>query len=120
MRLVIVVAASAALSVSAFAQPAGTGGSPPTPTPPASSQPSNNPSPTPTEPAGGQSSNTPAPNKRSECRKEARDQNLSGPDLRDHMQICIMEARLNCLKQAVAQKVRGRFRREGFIRRCMG
>jgi hypothetical protein len=120
MRFVIVVAASTALSVSAFAQPAGTGGSPPTSTPPASSQPSNNPAPTPTESAGGQSSNSPTPNKYAECRKEARDQNLSGPDLRDHMQICMLEARLNCLKQAVAQKVRAGRPRRRFMRRCMG
>lgn len=120
MRFVIVVATSAALSVSAFAQPAETGGSPPTPTPPASSQPSNNPAPTPTGPAGGQSSNNPAPNKYAECRKKARDQNLSGADLRDHMQICILEARLNCLKQAVDQKVRAGRPRRQFMRRCMG
>ena len=117
MRFVIVVVASAALSVSAFAQPAGTGGSPPPTTPPVSTQP--NPAPNPTEPAGGQSSNTPT-SKYAECRKEARAQNLRGPDLRDHMQICMLEARLNCLKEAVAQKVRPGFPRRRFMRRCMG
>jgi len=119
MRFVIIVAASAALTMSAFAQPAGTGGAPPTSTPPASSQPSNNPAPTPTEPAGGQSA-TPTSSKHGECRKAARDQNLSGPDLRDHMQICMLEARLNCLKQAVDQKVRAGRPRRRFMRRCMG
>jgi Subtilase family len=42
-----------------------------------------------------------------------------GADLRDYAVVCLAEARLSCLKQAVAQKVRGPERRD-FMGRCLG
>ncbi|SDR49931.1 hypothetical protein SAMN05444161_4745 [Rhizobiales bacterium GAS191] len=56
--------------------------------------------------------------RRSTCRKNA-DQSLKGPDLVDAVQICMAEARLNCLKQAVADKVQGK-KREAFMSTCSG
>jgi hypothetical protein len=43
---------------------------------------------------------------------------LQGQDRKDQMQLCLEEARLDCLKQAIAQKVIGRERRD-FIKTCM-
>ena len=56
--------------------------------------------------------------RRSTCRKSA-DQSLKGQDLIDAVQICMAEARLNCLKQAVADKVQGK-KREAFMSTCSG
>src|SRR5271169_2733546 len=56
--------------------------------------------------------------RRSACRQNA-DQSLKGPDLIDALQICMLETRLNCLKQAVGDKVRGK-KREAFMNTCNG
>ena len=56
--------------------------------------------------------------RRSTCRKSA-DQSLKGPDLVDAVEICMAEARLNCLKQAVADKVQGK-KRAAFMSTCSG
>ncbi len=56
--------------------------------------------------------------RRAACRKSV-DQDLKGPDLNDAIQVCVAEARLNCLKQAVADKVRGK-KREAFMSTCGG
>jgi hypothetical protein len=56
--------------------------------------------------------------RRSTCRQKA-DQSLKGQDLIDEMQICMAEARLSCLKQAVGDKVRGK-QREAFMSKCSG
>ena len=50
------------------------------------------------------------------CRTSA--QALQGQDRKDQMQLCLAQARLDCLKQAIAQKVVGPQRR-GFIKTCM-
>jgi hypothetical protein len=50
------------------------------------------------------------------CRTSA--QALQGQDRSDQMQLCLEEARLDCLKQAIAQKVVGPQRRD-FIKTCM-
>jgi hypothetical protein len=65
----------------------------------------------------------PAPNpgevlRRTTCRQNA-DQSLKGPDFADAVLICMAEARLNCLKQAVSDKVRGK-QREAFMSTCSG
>ncbi len=57
--------------------------------------------------------------KRRVCQQEGRAKNLRGPNLADHVAICLQEARLTCLKQAVEQKVRGAARRD-FISKCLG
>jgi hypothetical protein len=46
-------------------------------------------------------------------------QNLQGQDRRDQMQLCMAEARLDCLKQAIDQKIVGEGRKT-FIRSCVG
>ena len=43
---------------------------------------------------------------------------LKGQDKRDQMQLCMAQARLDCLKQAIDQKVVGPQRRD-FLRSCM-
>jgi hypothetical protein len=43
---------------------------------------------------------------------------MRGPDLQDAVQVCVAEAHLDCLKQAVAAKARGPQRRS-FIETCM-
>jgi hypothetical protein len=67
------------------------------------------------------SNNTGAPEpvptgKRMTCRNSA--QALQGQDKRDQMQLCMEQARLDCLKQAIAKKVIGPQRRD-FIKTCM-
>jgi hypothetical protein len=57
--------------------------------------------------------------KRFECRQRLRSQGLRGEELRNQVGICAAEARLNCAKQAAAQRV-GRFERRDFMDRCMG
>jgi hypothetical protein len=44
---------------------------------------------------------------------------MRGPELRDYSVVCLAEARLTCLKQAVAQKVRGPDRKD-FMGKCLG
>lgn len=44
---------------------------------------------------------------------------LKGQDKRDQLQLCLAQARLDCLKQAIDQKVVGEARRS-FIKTCVG
>jgi hypothetical protein len=46
-------------------------------------------------------------------------QNLNGQDKRDQMQLCMAQARLDCLKQAIDQKVVGE-PRKNLIKTCVG
>jgi Spy/CpxP family protein refolding chaperone len=45
-------------------------------------------------------------------------QGLKGQEQRDQVQLCIAQARIDCLKQAIDQKIVGRERRE-FVKNCM-
>ena len=45
-------------------------------------------------------------------------QNLKGQDKRDQMQLCMAQARLDCLKQAIDQKIVGETRKN-FIKTCV-
>jgi hypothetical protein len=45
-------------------------------------------------------------------------QGLKGQEQRDQVQLCIAQARIDCLKQAIDQKIVGRERRE-FVKSCM-
>ena len=56
-----------------------------------------------------------ASGKRFACKTAA--QGLKGQDQFDQMQLCMMQARLDCLKQAIDQKIVGPERRE-FVRTC--
>jgi len=46
-------------------------------------------------------------------------QNLKGQEKRDQMQLCLAQARVDCLKQAIDQKIAGE-ERKSFIKTCMG
>jgi hypothetical protein len=46
-------------------------------------------------------------------------QSLKGQDKRDQMRLCMAQARLDCLKQAIDQKVVGQ-PRKNFIKTCVG
>lgn len=46
-------------------------------------------------------------------------QNLKGQDKRDQMQLCMAQARVDCLKQAIDQKIVGG-PRKNFIKTCVG
>jgi psiF repeat len=59
-----------------------------------------------------------ARDKRRACREEGQSKGSRGPDLQDYVAVCVAEARLACLKQAVEQKVRGAARRD-FMAKCL-
>ncbi|UPK34796.1 hypothetical protein IVB18_43505 [Bradyrhizobium sp. 186] len=46
-------------------------------------------------------------------------QNMKGQDKRDQMQLCIAQARVDCLKQAIDQKIVGE-PRKNFVKSCVG
>ena len=45
-------------------------------------------------------------------------QGVQGQERQDQMQLCVAQARLDCLKQAIDQKIVGRQRRD-FVRDCV-
>lgn len=114
MRLLFnaaMVAASLSLAADALAQ------SPPSSPPDAAA-------PAPAAPATGTPATAPANGavavpvtlgKRMACR--AASQAKQGQDRRDQMQLCMEQARLDCLKQAIDQKIVGSQRRE-FVMSC--
>lgn len=55
--------------------------------------------------------------KRAAC--EASTQARKGQNKREQMQLCLSQARIDCLKQAVGQKMFGK-QRTDFVRSCMG
>jgi hypothetical protein len=57
------------------------------------------------------------PSRRFTCRAAA--QKYQGQDRADQMQLCVEQARLDCLKQAIDQKVVGPQRRD-FVQNCVG
>jgi hypothetical protein len=57
------------------------------------------------------------PSKRMACVTAARA--LKGQEHQDQMQLCMAQAHLDCLKQAIDQKITGDERKE-FVRTCIG
>ena len=57
-------------------------------------------------------------NKRQACRQDAAIKGVRASEMPDYIAACVDEARLTCLKQAVAQKVAGLQRRD-FMKRCL-
>jgi psiF repeat len=57
------------------------------------------------------------PSKRMACVTAARD--TRGQEHQDQMQLCMAQAHLDCLKQAIDQKVTGDERKE-FVKTCIG
>lgn len=68
--------------------------------------------------AGDNERRTAIRKKRADCRKEAMDQGVSGQDLSDRVLVCVLEARLACLKKAIEQKLRGP-ERGAFVVKCL-
>jgi hypothetical protein len=67
-------------------------------------------------PANTAAPSEPVPSsKRFACQTAA--QGFQGQDRKDQMQLCVAQARLDCLKQAIDQKIVGPQRRD-FIRSC--
>jgi len=60
---------------------------------------------------------SPTGGKRDHCRAQA--SSLRGPERADSMQLCMEEARLACLKQAIAEKVAGPARKD-YLKSCVG
>jgi hypothetical protein len=58
-----------------------------------------------------------SPSKRYACRAAA--QAAQGQERVDQMQLCMAQARLDCLKQAIDQKIVGPQRRD-FVQTCLG
>jgi hypothetical protein len=56
--------------------------------------------------------------KRQACRQAGADQGVQASEMADYIAVCVSEARLACLKQAVALKVHGPERRD-FMNRCL-
>jgi hypothetical protein len=78
---------------------------------------SGSPSPTPTVQTSAAPAAPVSPSKRYACR--AASQAAQGQERQDQMQLCMAQARFDCLKQAIDQKIIGPQRRE-FIRNCIG
>jgi hypothetical protein len=58
-----------------------------------------------------------ATGKRSACQSAA--QGATGQERKDQMQLCMAQAHLDCVKQAIDQKIVGPQRRD-FVKSCMG
>jgi hypothetical protein len=67
---------------------------------------------------GDESSSTTIEKKRQSCRQDGAEMGVGASEMADFIAVCVSEARLACLKQAVAQKVSGPSRRD-FINRCL-
>ena len=57
--------------------------------------------------------------KRANCRTEGEGKGMHDEDLRDHVAVCVQEARLACLKEAIGKKIRGR-ERVSYVDKCLG
>jgi hypothetical protein len=71
----------------------------------------------PTAPVNPQPAEPVATSKRLACRTAS--QAFKGQEQRDQMQLCMAQARLDCLKQAIDQKIVGPQRKE-FLKSCAG
>ncbi len=119
----LLVAGSLIVTIEALAQSAAPSASP-SPTSPFSTSPSS-----PSSSAPPDSSSTPVvqtvtapaapvnPSKRFACRAAA--QKYMGQDRADQMQLCMAQAHLDCLKQAIDQKITGPQRKD-FVKSCAG
>lgn len=56
--------------------------------------------------------------KRETCRQAVTAKHLSRHQARDHMQLCVAQARVECLRQAIDQKLRGSARRV-YVKSCV-
>ncbi len=76
----------------------------------------------PAAPSAAPATAAPAPadaGKRIVCRQDVTAKGLRGQDGRDAMQLCMAEGQVDCIKQAISQKVAGAQRKD-FLKTCMG
>ena len=69
------------------------------------------------DPSGGKSAATRV-GKRESCRQTVGAKQLGRHQARDQMQLCVAQARVECLKQAIDQKLRGTARRV-YVKSCV-
>lgn len=67
------------------------------------------------KPAGGKA---PLAGKRAACRDEAKGKRLRGMERVDSIQLCVAQARVECVKQAIAKKT-PLSERKAFLKTCM-
>lgn len=84
---------------------------------PVYSQTSSSPTPSASPPATADQAAPAAASKRTACQNSS--QSLKGQDKRDQIQLCMAQARLDCLKEAIDKKVVGPQRRD-FVKSCVG
>ena len=81
----------------------------------------------PAPPPGPPSATVPVPRatatglvgKRLTCRQDMGAKGLRGQDLRDQTQLCVAQGQIDCLKQAIDQRIVGPQRKD-FMKTCMG
>jgi anti-sigma28 factor (negative regulator of flagellin synthesis) len=61
---------------------------------------------------------SPKPGKRETCRQSVAAKQLKRHEARDQLQLCVAQARVECLKQAIDQKLRSTARRV-FVKSCV-
>lgn len=66
----------------------------------------------------GEASSAMRVGKRESCRQTVASKRLKRTEARDHMQLCVAKARLDCLQQAVDMKYRGAARRV-YVKSCV-
>ena len=69
------------------------------------------------DPAGGKSAPVRV-GRRETCRQSVGTKHLGKHQARDQMQLCVAQARVDCLKQAIDQKLRGAARRV-YVKSCV-
>jgi hypothetical protein len=69
-------------------------------------------------PTGSKSSPATRVGKRETCRQSIATKHLGRHQARDQMQLCVAQARVECLKQAIDQKLRGAARRV-YVKSCV-
>lgn len=69
-------------------------------------------------PADGKSQPAARVGKRESCRQTVATKHLGRHQARDQMQLCVAQARVECLKQAIDQKLRGAARRV-YVKSCV-
>jgi len=84
--------------------------------PPSASQP---PAAQPDMPNNGGGGTASAPRKRVACRQQGQAKGLRGEALRNDMKVCLLQARLDCLKEAIAKNTPESQQRD-YIKSCMG
>lgn len=106
MRTAFAFVVALCIAVPAFAQSAPPQGQPPAP---AQAAPAPGATPSPGQPV--------AQGKSAQCRDQARQQRLRGEARQDFIQVCRLEGRLACLKEAIAKKIVGPARRD-YLKSC--